>query len=126
MNRQQKKNWLKEVKARNKAARRASAAAKAEAEGQRAGSGAEADLPVAGASVSVETVAGPAGVSAPPGVDPVAADAALARAGLAQCTIIHPVGDNRLRSLSATEIARSDDRRRLVFHWLCTIGSESV
>ncbi|MCB1886717.1 MAG: glycosyltransferase [Rhodocyclaceae bacterium] len=31
---------------------------------------------------------------------------ALARAGLAQCTIIHPVGDNRLRSLSATEIAR--------------------
>ncbi len=31
---------------------------------------------------------------------------ALARAGLAQCTIIHPVGDNRLRTLSATEIAR--------------------
>ncbi|MCB1916279.1 MAG: glycosyltransferase [Rhodocyclaceae bacterium] len=31
---------------------------------------------------------------------------ALARSGLAQCTIIHPVGDNRLRTLSAIEIAR--------------------
>lgn len=31
---------------------------------------------------------------------------ALARAGLAQCTIVHPVSDNRLRTLSAIEIAR--------------------
>ena len=31
---------------------------------------------------------------------------ALARAGLAQCTIVHPVADNRLRTLSAVEIAR--------------------
>ncbi|MCA8914782.1 MAG: hypothetical protein KDB90_05170 [Planctomycetes bacterium] len=113
MNRQQKKNWLKEVKARNKAARRASAAAKAEAEGQRAGSGAEADLPVAGASVSVETVAGPAGVSAPPGVDPVAADAALARAGLADARETvkhsHELTDDEARGMLVRAARLLDD-----------------
>ena len=31
---------------------------------------------------------------------------ALAKAGLAQCTIVHPIAENRLRALTAAEIAR--------------------